>query len=1045
MSLIAAQLREIAGRRPLDEKILVTAGAGPAQEAVTLRDRLAAEGTPWIGFREATVADLADRAAGSRLEEAGLRRIPSTVELFLVQELAEEHLLRAPGGYFSELESTAAVLRAARRALRDLRGAGLGPDDLDPGAFATPGKGRALRRLLAAYVERLEAGGWADDAAALGHALEAVAAGEAPRTPVLCVLGDARLTALQARLLERWPAGERLLLGAGDRDGLGPGPDRAASRLSGFRWADPAPEDAGLHPAGRLFRPGAGERGPEESLSLLLAIGAENEVRAVLRTAARRGLSLDRVEIVYTDGDRYRDLVRSEAERLEVTCTFAEGLPVKLTRPGQALRLFYDWILEDFDDRVLRRLLRSGLVDLRRGEGEGEGAGEDGLLPGQAAALLREARVGTGRARYGEALDRLRRRLELRRDRRAAEGRSTGALERRLELLDRLEALAHPDRGRLWELVPGPGEVEVAEVARASVRFLDEFAVHQGELEPPAHESLGRRLREVADEVTATLPRRRAVRLLRDEIELHPVSRSGPRPGCLHVAPLESGGLAGRALTAVVGLDESRFPGRGIEDPFLLDGEREALPGELPLRGRGPSEEVRDLARALGSAGGHVLLTSSVMEIADDRELYPASAFLRGFRVARGEPRAGFEACLEALRPPASFVPEEGEALDGAAAWLTRRGRPGYAAAVRGSHPSLARGHRAERARASAAFTEWDGRVPSAGGGAEDPRRDGTVVSASRLETLIESPYRYFLRYVLEIEPVEELDYEPGRWLDPMERGRLLHQVYRRFMENLTERGERPDETRHAGELETILEKLVARRRREIPPPSEGAFRRELRELGRSAAVFLRDEADRAREAEAAGFEVGFGFRGEEGPLGSPDPVPVEVGPAGTLRLRGYIDRVDRLPDGSVRVWDYKTGGTSRYRRGDPFHGGHLQWLLYGLALDELLASGGEPARVSTSGYLFPTTRGHGQRFAYDVTPERVRRAGELLERHLGLVAAGLFPHTTEKDDCRYCDYRAVCGDPGRRAREMKASLVEMAAAGDPDEAARRLLEWDDG
>lgn len=1047
MSLITAQLRGIAERHPLDEKILVTAGAGTAQEAVTLRDRLAAEGTPWIGFREATVSDLAGRLAGPRLAEAGLRPVPSTVQLFLVQELAEEHLLGGTDGYFSELESTAAVLRSARSALEDLRGAGLGPEDLDPGAFAAPEKGRALRRLLEAYLERLESDGWVDGAGVIGRAMEAIDAGEAAPTPVLCVLGDAPLSALEARLLERWPAGERLLVGPGAANGTEAGPGRAAARLEGFRRADPVPETAGPHPAGRLFRSGAGEEGPEERLDLRLAVGAENEVRAALRTAARRGLPLDRVEIVYTDGDRYRDLVRSEAEGLDVRCTFAEGLPVKLTRPGQALRLFYDWILEDFDDRVLRRLLRSGLVDLRRAEGPGAPE-EGGLLPGQAAALLREAKVGSGRGRYGQALERLRRGLEGRRDERVAEGRSAGTLEQRLTLLAELEALVHPDGGRLWELVPGPGEVQVAEMARASVRFLREYAVHHGELEPPAHESLGRRLQEVAEEVAATLPRGRAVRLLRDEIELHPISRSGPRPGCLHVAPLESGGLTGRELTAVVGLDESRFPGTGIEDPFLLDRERERLSDELPLRGRRPSERVRDLARALGEAGGDVLLTSSVMEIADDRELYPASAFLRAFRVSVGDPRAGFEACLEALQPPASFVPEEDdEALDESAGWLSRRRGPGYAEAVRETQPLLAAGHRAERARASSAFTEWDGWVPSAEGGAEDPRRTGAVVSASRLETLLESPYRYFLRYVLELEPVEELDYEPGQWLDPMERGRLLHQVYRRFMERVSERGERPDESRHAGELEVVLEELVARRRREIPPPSDGAFRRELRELRRSAAVFLRDEADRAREAEGAGFEVRFGFGDEGGVLGSPDPVAVEVGPAGTLRLRGSIDRVDRRADGSYRVWDYKTGGTSRYSRAAPLQEGHLQWLLYGLALEELLAAAGRSGGVSTGGYLFPTTRGHGQRFAYRITPARVQEAGELLERHLGLAAAGLFPHTTEEDHCRYCDYREVCGDPERRAAQMKAILGRLEAPGeaDPDELAERLGRWSDG
>jgi len=1071
VSVITAQLRHLARRRPLDEKLLVTSASGTAQEAVTLRDRLAAGGTPWIGFREATVADLARRAAARRLAADGLRPVPSTVQLFLVRELVEEHLLGDPEGYFGELSPTVSVLRAARGMLGELRGAGLVPEDLDPAAFVSRRKGEALRRLLAAYRERLEAEGWVDGAGVVRSALEALEEREgAPagagrpgvgprprppgvhgppgahgppgvrRAPVLCVWGEMRVTALEARLLERWPAEEKLLLGSPEPGGE-PGPDRARARLADFAPA-PGAESGDLHPAGRLLRRDAADGGPEGRISLAVAVGAENEVREALRRASARDLPLDRVELVYTDGDRYRDLARSEAGALDLGCTFAEGLPVELTRPGQALRLFHDWILEDFDDRLLRRLLRSGLLDLRRA-----GGAVGGLLPSQAADLLREARIGVGRDRYGTALDRLRRRLGLRREERAREGGATEALDRRLALLERLAGLVHPDGGLLWTWVPGPGEGPVARVARASVEFLDRLAVRRGERESAAHESLGQRLREVARDVGATLPRDRAVRLLREELALHPVGRSGPRPGCLHAAPLESGGLAGRELTVVVGLDEASFPGTGIEDPFLLDRERRRLSDDLPLRSRRPTDRVRELARTLGEAAGDVLLTSSVLEVADDRELFPASAFLRAHRLAAGDPGAGFEACLEALSPPASFVPGPGRELEETEAWLLRRDRPGYAAAVRASRPSLAGGHEAARARASAELTVWDGFVPAAAG-REDPRETGSVVSASRLETLIANPYRYFLRYVLGVEPVEELSREPGRWLDPLERGRLLHELFRRFMEEVRRRGERPDAERHGPLLEEVLGGLVAAWRDRVPPSSEGAYRRQLREIRRTARTFLRDESDRAAEAEGVGFEVRFGFgdgagRREGRPLGSPDPVSIEIGPAGTLRLRGSIDRVDRLPDGAHRVWDYKTGSPSSYSHADPFSEGRLQWLLYALALERLLGRGGRDPRVASSGYLFPGVRGHGQRFEHEVGPARVERAGELLARHLDLVAAGLFPHAPNGEACEWCDYRPVCGDPWARAREVKAVLAALdEGRGEP---ARRLARWHDG
>lgn len=1037
MSVITAQLQHLAERHPLEEKLLVTSASGTAQEAVTLRDRLAAEGTPWIGFRDTTVSDLAERAAAPRLAEEELRIVPSTVQLFLVQELVEEHLLGVADSYFSELESTAAVLRTARGVLEDLRGAGLGPDDLDLDAFVSREKGTALCRLLSAYSERLSQDGWVDGAGVIRRALDAVEEGRVRRVPVLSVHGDMRITAIQARLLDRWPAEERLLLGWAGDVGIEPGRDRARPRLENFTFAGAGGEGEAPHPAGRLLLPDGTERGPEERVSLTVAVGAENEVREVLRRARARGLGLDQVELVYTDADRYRNLALSEAELLDLECTFAEGLPVELTRPGRALRLYYEWILEDFDDRVLRRLLRSGLVDLRNAD-----IPADQLLPTQAASLLREARIGTGKERYGTALERLRRRLELRRQEREEDGRGTEALDRRLRLLEWLERLVHPDDGLIWRLVPGPGEIPVAEVAGLSREFLERLAARHGQLEPPAHESLALRLREVAEEVTATLPRRRAVRLLRDEVELHPISRSGPRPGSLHVAPVDSGGLAGRKLTVVVGLDESSFPGPGIEDPFLLDRERQRLSPDLALHGRRPSDRVYDLARTLGEAAGDVLLTASVFEVADDRALFPASVFLHAYRISSGDSQAGLKTCLDVLGPPASYVPEDRRGLEETRSWLVCRARSDYATAVRSARPSLASGHQAEQARASSEFTVWDGYVPAAEG-REDPRANGDIVSASRLETLVESPYRYFLRYVLDLEPVEELAYEPGEWLDPLERGSLLHAFFHRFMEELRQRDERPDAARHRDLMEELLGGLIDDWRDRIPPPSEGALRRQIREIRRTARTFLQNESVRAEEAEGVGFEVRFGFGDTADGLGSADAVPVEVGPAGTLRLRGSIDRVDRLPDGAHRVWDYKTGSPGRYSRADPFEGGHLQWLLYALALERLLEEGGADARITTSGYVFPGARGHGQRFAYRVAPEQVRLAGELLRRHLGLVEAGCFPHAPERDACRWCDYELVCGGRKERIYQMKDTLAELDNAADGPTGA--LARWRDG
>jgi ATP-dependent helicase/DNAse subunit B len=78
--------------------------------------------------------------------------------------------------------------------------------------------------------------------------------------------------------------------------------------------------------------------------------------------------------------------------------------------------------------------------------------------------------------------------------------------------------------------------------------------------------------------------------------------------------------------------------------------------------------------------------------------------------------------------------------------------------------------------------------------------------------------------------------------------------------------------------------------------------------------------------------ELSFGL-GERPPL-----VIGGQGQALPLQLRGYIDRVDRAPDGRLRIIDYKAGSTPISAR-DLEEGHRLQLPLYALAAEEALGA----------------------------------------------------------------------------------------------------------
>ena len=364
-------------------------------------------------------------------------------------------------------------------------------------------------------------------------------------------------------------------------------------------------------------------------------------------------------------------------------------------------------------------------------------------------------------------------------------------------------------------------------------------------------------------------------------------------------------------------------------------------------------------------------------------------------------------------------APAAGEDLDAAELSLATRRVPGLAAWVRNRYGWLTHGERAGRARRQEALTRFDGWAPAAGVEADE------VWSAARLEALARCPYRYFLRYGLGAVPLEDETPAPGQWLTALERGQLLHEVFRAFMDRLTTAGQRPDAAIHGEALDACLEAAVDGLRQRVPISSEAAFDAEVADLHQSAGVFLRAEAQRLAQYPGTAplaFELDFGFVGDGDPGRQGGPPVLVLSERVRLPLRGRIDRVDRAADGAYEIWDYKTGSTHGYSNADLLAGGTvLQWALYAHVLPQLLPTL-PPRPVRASGYFFASGRGRGQRFA--APPPPADDLAAVLEPLLDLAAAGAFPHAQKRgEECRFCNYQRVCGTEGLEARQVAAAI----------------------
>jgi ATP-dependent helicase/nuclease subunit B len=1009
MNTFLTALADCCAGSPLDEKRLV---------APTLRvgnqwlDAVARSGRPALNVRVETLRSLAVGLAEPLLARAGLDVAPRRAETLLVERLLRElppGRLRYLGAALPGPGLTATLLAT----LSGLRAHGVGEASLRDAALEDPGKAADLRLLAAAYDRLLVAEGLADYARVLAAAIERLASEPdalGPGTLVL-VAGDFAPPGLEGRLLERIPAP-------------------------------------------RLRRLAVDPPGVPAAVRFACAVGAANEVRAVLRSCLERGIALDEVEVLHTDAEytlaifeTFAALDRGGAPGAadgvaEAPVTFAEGLPCALSRPGRALAAWMRWLADGFPQPALVAMLREGLLETGGADGE-QDVGQSRL-----AALLRAIPIGRERARYLEKIDEAvaaaRGRLEAAGEEPAAggedgDGREESDEQRRERLGRRVVELETLRRvvARLLDASPAD-EADAAALVAAARRFLDTCARSVGRTDEFAAQRLREELKETADWIERAgggAPRdvRAWIAALPAETT---VGGSGPRPGCVHVDHVRSGGHSGRPHLFVLGLDEARFPGAGLQDPLLLDAERRAVDPALPTAAARLEQTLADFRRLLGRQRGAVTLSWPSRAVVEDAERFPSQAVLDVYREASGDREADQRTLLLAAGRPAARAPESPEGALDPGEWLLWRFTTDQAVANAGEvlarhAPHLVRGLNAAAERASAAFTPWDGRVPAAGADLDPTAPTGKVLSSNGLETAGACPRRFFYHYALDLAPPEELVLDPSRWLDPLTAGSLLHELFELYVREIVRAGRPADFKRGCARILVQLEQLLAVHRARYPVPSAAVYVREYELLVQAAKTFVREEEGHALRtgSEPAFLEASFGLPAgaHATALDHPEAVPVGLPDGRSIRTRGRVDRIDRGATG-WEIWDYKTGGTWGFDRADPFHEGRkIQPYLYGRMVERRLRETVDPrARVTSFGYFFPGAKGRGVRMAWDAA--RLMGGAETLAELCTIIASGAFAATTDARDCAWCDYRRACGDVAAQA----AATVRKIGSGEP-------------
>ncbi|MBN2327176.1 MAG: PD-(D/E)XK nuclease family protein [Candidatus Omnitrophica bacterium] len=942
--------------------------------------------------------------------------------VLLVQKIWRDQ--RGKSSFLGALTPSLGLFQKLAEVIESMRMAEIQAEDIHCSYFDSRQKGEEMRDLLSRYERMIHRENLLDraDIFRLALSVENETAARIFERITLLLPETLELCGLERRLIDRFSPERIRRLAAPDwREGL--------------ERTDPPRTD--LEALRRLPRPGEAPKPPGDgSAAIFRSIGECNEIREVFRRCFSEKISLDAAELLYTDGGVYIPQLYENAllifgESDSPPVTFAEGLPVRYSRPGRLLKCWLSWMRSDYQQSLLARFLEDDLIDM-------ESRLSNGVTKEEMIRQLRSMMIVFGKARHLKILkakiESDRKRLEEALPSQALEDLESSAYYQSIRHSLQISENLFKFLKELLDASPASNARPIEQLSAARL-LLSQFANCATELD---RNSRNRLLEEIdnfaewieTDDDAASIDIIDWLASLPDEIQ---VLASGPREGCLHAAPLQQGGHSGRLNTFIVGLDEGRFPGAGAQDPFLLDEERERLSDELLTASSRQQKKLDSFYNLIHRLEGKLTLSYSSYHLSDDREIFPSAVILNAFRILSGNPEGDLSDLERGLPEPASFAPPSAEkCLTESEFWLyamsVQAGRRNSLPCALQRHPHWKRGMEARQARMSVEFTRYDGWTPKAGVDLDPTQPQGVIMSASRFETLGQCPLRFFFQVGLKLEPPEEIDMDANVWLNPLDYGSLVHELFEKFYQELIDKKEKPSFDKHWDRLQEILRELVQKYQELSPPPNESAFKQQMEQLKQCANIFLRDEESLCEIYSPVYVEASIGIPNKASCSQSSfaNPQPVRLPGGKEFYARGIIDRVDRIEgegDLQFAIWDYKSGGTYRYNQSKPFQQGRvIQHSLYYELMNQWLKSTVDPkAELCQFGYFFSSGKGKGERYTW--TASELTERGNIFSALCRIISEGIFLPTDKEDDCRFCDYRTICGNVAAVTRSSRGKL----------------------
>ncbi len=926
---VVARIRELPPLAPV--RVLVSG----RMQAIAFRRRLAQVGGA-LGVEVQTFYDLYADVLTLSQDTEPLPRLPPSVRRRLILHLASRMCDAGRLPYYAPLRNAPGFARLLADLFEELKRARIFPEDLVAATADREPRLAELAHLYAAYQSWLIDNGWMD---AEGEGwLAAIALENDPALladlSLLVVDGFDEFNPTQLKVLRLLAdrTAETIVTLIGDPHHLGRTSFRrfvrARAALTEPLEVEPTPLPARrqgeplAHLEGNLFAPNVTPASADGAVTFIEAQSRAAEARESLRwlkaRIVRDGAPLSDVAVVARDVTPYRPFLEEVAAEFGMPLRFASGAPLRANPAIAALLNLLTLPLEsvDWPPHALLDALTGPYFDWSA----------CGLLPGDADRLGDAARAGQVVAGLDQWRDSFRRLSERPLPEYGAEHAE-----------ESVEAPGEDDEGPTRRRPPAG-----AEAARLEAVFEEIVA----RITPPPAATLRERVAWVESLIgdDPALTERSA-----DPASLHIVARARENPATAErdVAALRAFKDILRSLVLIeFHITGPRSPASNLRyDLFiaeLMQAVEEAtyrIPVEDDAVLVASAAEVRgltfDSVALLGLAEGDFPLAEreDVLLRETDRAWLAERGFAIAPRLRGDEPAFFYQAVTRARRRLLlcrPYLADDGQPWEASPYWaaVLTLFEDAHVAHIRPTDPVRDPASAQENADPAPAPRSESGDLSAVTGRLAERFGPDRPWSSSRLETYAKCPFQFWAAYAMRLEPREL----PRIGFDVL----ILGSIYHLILERLYRRVSDGDPDRLRAELDIVAQEVYD------SAPDDYGFRptplweRQQEELTEVLRRTLEALIEIAGDYKPTAPELAFGLKGnpplvlggQEGGQGQASP----------LRLRGYIDRVDRAPDGRLRIIDYKAGSTPISAR-DLTAGHRLQLPLYALAAERALGA----------------------------------------------------------------------------------------------------------